>query len=156
ALFNIAVCERKQLNFREAEHRYLEYTRKFSSQADGWVNLAECQFQLNNFPESLRSARTALALNPASAEAWTTQGDCLKVMKRPQEALESYEQAARAQPNAVASLNHGVLLAELGRYGEAVPALSTALHLAPDMLQARSSRADALNQLGRFEEAIAD
>src|SRR5262245_40340840 len=29
ALFNIGVCERKQLNFKEAERHYLEYTRRF-------------------------------------------------------------------------------------------------------------------------------
>src|SRR5262249_37614720 len=38
ALFNIGVCERRQLNFREAERHYLNYTGKFPKQADGWAN----------------------------------------------------------------------------------------------------------------------
>lgn len=156
ALFNSGVCERKQLNFKEAERHYLNYTRKFSKRAEGWVNLAECQFQLNSFPEALRSARTALALNSASIQAWITQGDCLRAGKQYEEALKSYKKANQIQPNAIASLNQGVLLLELGRYGEAVDALSSALHGAPNMLSARSSRADAYNHLGRIEDAIND
>ena len=114
ALFNIGVCERSQLNFKDAERHYLNYTRKFPKQADGWVNLAECQFHLNDFAPSLRSAGAALALDPASTEAWTTQGDCLKALNRHQEALASYRKASQVRPNAVASANQGVLLLELG------------------------------------------
>lgn len=156
ALFNSGVCEGKQLNFKEAERHYLHYTRKFSKQVEGWVNLAECQFRLNSFSESLRSAKTALALNSASTQAWVTQGDCLRAMKQYEEALKSYKKANQVQPNAIASLNQGVLLLELGRYSEAVDSLSSALHVAPNMLPARSNRADAFNHLGRIEDAIND
>lgn len=156
ALFNLGVCERKQLNFDEAERRFLHYTGKFPKEAEGWVNLAECQFQMHRFPDSLRSVKTALTRNPASAQAWTTQGDCLRALKQYGEALESYKKANQGQPNAVASLNRGVLLLELGRYGEAVESLTNALQVAPNLLAARSSRADAFNCLGRTEDAVND
>jgi len=156
ALFNLAVCEREQLNIKEAEVHYLHYTQKFPKHAEGWINLAECQFRLNDFPGSLRSAKSALALNAASTQAWTIQGDSLRAMKQYEEALKSYDKANQVQPNAIASLNQGVLLLELGRYSEAVESLGSALHLAPDLLAARSNRADALNYLGRIEEAVDD
>ncbi|MEO8341550.1 MAG: tetratricopeptide repeat protein, partial [Nitrospirota bacterium] len=156
ALFNLAVCEREQLNFKEAEVRYLHYTKKFPNQVEGWVNLAECQFQLHDFPESVRSAKSALALNSASAQAWTIQADSLRAMRQYEEALTSYNKANQVQPDAIASLKQGVLLMELGRYGEAVASLSSALQVAPNLVAARSNRADALNYLGRFEEAVND
>lgn len=156
ALFNSGMCEQKQLNFREAERQFLDYTKRFSREADGWANLAECQFRLNNLSESLRSAKTAIALKPASTQAWITQGDCLKALKRYEDALASYKRAKQVQPHALASLNQGVLLLELGRYGEAVDALTSALHVAPNLLAARSHRADALNHLGRMEDAVSD
>jgi tetratricopeptide (TPR) repeat protein len=156
ALFNIGVCEREQRNFKEAESRYLRYTEKYPEQVDGWVNLAECQFQLNDFHESLRSADKALALNPASAQAWITRGDSLGAMRQHEEALRSYAQAIQIQPNAIASLNQGNLLLELNRHAEAMACFGDALRLAPNMLAARSNRADALNYLGRIEDAIND
>ena len=156
ALFNIAVCEREQHNFTAAERFYLLYTSKFPKQADGWVNLAECQFRLNNFPASLKSVDTALALNPRSAQAWITKGDSLRAIKRCDEALASYGKANQIQPNAVASLNQGLTLVEINRYKEAVESFSAALRLAPNLLAARSGRADALNHLGRIEDAVAD
>lgn len=156
ALFNLGVCEREQLNIKEAEGHYLHYTKKFPKHVEGWVNLAECQFRLNDFPECLRSAKSALALNSASTQAWTIQADSLRAMKQYEEALKSYKKANQVQPNAIASLNQGVLLLELGRYGEAVESLSGALHVAPNLLAARSNRADALNHLGRIEEAVND
>lgn len=156
ALFNIGVCEREQLNFKEAESHYLRYTGKFPEQADGWVNLAECQFRLNDFLESLRSANTAIALNSASAQAWITRGDSLGAMKQYEEALKSYAKATQIQPDAIASLNQGNLLLELNRHVEALDCFGDALRLAPNMLPARSNRADVLNYLGRIEDAIDD
>jgi tetratricopeptide (TPR) repeat protein len=156
ALFNIGVCEREQLNFKEAESHYLSYTRKFPEQAEGWVNLAECQFRLNNFHESLRSASRALALNSASAQALISQGDSLRGLKQYEEALRSYEKATQIQPNAIASLNQGLVLLELNRYVEAVDCFGIALRLAPNLLPARSNRADTLNYLGHIDEAIND
>jgi type II protein arginine methyltransferase len=156
ALFNLGVCERKQLNLSEAERHFLQYTRKFPKQVDGWVNLAECQFQMNSFTESLRSAKAALSLNPASIQAWITQGDCFRALKRYEEALKSYTRANQLQPNAIASLNQGVLLLEVGRYSEAVDCLSSALRVAPNLLAALSNRADAFNYLGRTADAIND
>jgi predicted Zn-dependent protease len=46
-LFNLAICYRQTLNYQEAIHHFLLYTRKISQEMpEGWGSLAESQFQI--------------------------------------------------------------------------------------------------------------
>jgi tetratricopeptide (TPR) repeat protein len=156
ALFNLGVSEREQKNFKEAEYYYLLYTGKFPANWDGWNNLAECQFQSGNFDESLRSVSAALKLNPGATQALITEGDCLRALKRHDEAIESYKKANAIEPSATLFVNQALLLIELNRPQESIALFSSALNLDPDNLSAHSNRARALQILGRIDEAIID
>lgn len=156
ALFNLAVCEREQRNFAAAQDCYALYTRKFPKQWEGWANLAECQFQLRELQAALQSADAALKLNPAAAPAWLARGDTLHGLKQYDEALKSYRKANVGGKNAVAWTRQGDVLNELNRHQEAVDCFAKALQLAPELLPARVGRADALNCLGRIDEAVVD
>jgi tetratricopeptide (TPR) repeat protein len=156
AIFNLAVCEREQRNFAAAQDCYALYTRKFPKQWEGWANLAECQFQLGELQASLKSADVALKLNPAAAPAWLARGDTLHGLKQIDEAMKSYRKANVGGKNVVAWTKQGVILNELNRHQEAIDCFGKALQLAPELLAARTGRADALNCLGRSDEAIDD
>lgn len=156
AIFNLGVSEREQLNFTEAEHYYLIYTSKSSGNWDGWVNLAECQFQLARFDDALKSVDSALRLNSAAAQAWITRADCLRALKRPDEAIESYKKANGIKPSAQLFVTQATMLMDLARDQEAIELFDGALKLDPRHFPARSYRAEALNRLGRIGEAIID
>lgn len=156
ALFNLGVSEREQRNFAEAGQCYLLYTKKFPNHWEGWANLAECRFQSNDFDESLRAAGAAIRLNPAAIQAWITQGDSQRALKRYEDALKSYKKANSIQAGPIAWHKQGLVLIESGRHPEAIERFSAAIRLAPDFLPALASRGEAFQYLGRIEEALAD
>lgn len=156
AIFNLGVCAREQQDFAEAARHYGRYTELFPQQWEGWANLAECQVRLNNFEQSLRSANEALKLNSAATEAWIAQGDALQGLKRYADALKSYQAANQIKPSPAAFLKAGLILTQFKRNEEAVACCNQALKLDAGLLAAHSCRADALNHLGRYEEAMSD
>lgn len=96
--------------------------------------------------------RELLAIDPGHAEAWYKQGNVLKGLNRPGEALTSYQRAIELNPRYTAAhCNRGVVLLELGRAEEALSEFREAVEIDPNDAIAHCNRATAqhiLNQSG--------
>ncbi len=99
----------------------------------------------------------ALALNPNSAHAWNAKGYVAYYQNQLSSAIEALKRAIRLSPLDPLGgyFSNGLTLATLaaGQYGEALEWADRALHEFPDSVFALRSKAIALTQLGRTEEA---
>ena len=92
----------------------------------------------------------------ADAEDPNRRGAMLRDLKRFNEALESFEEALRIDPQFVeAHFNRGVALYFLKRHDEALESYARALALKPGLAEAHYNRGLALFDLQRFDEALA-
>jgi Flp pilus assembly protein TadD len=81
----------------------------------------------------------------------------LATLKRPADALASFEKALAIDPANVGALaNRGRMLVETGRAAEGLASLDKALQLEPKNVEARINRGNALVRLDRHGEAIAE
>ena len=77
-------------------------------------------------------------------------------LKRPEEALASYDKALAIKPDYVEALNNrGNALRDLKRLEEALASYDKALAIRPDYAEALNNRGNALHDLKRPEEALA-
>ncbi|MDP3356032.1 MAG: tetratricopeptide repeat protein, partial [Polaromonas sp.] len=98
----------------------------------------------------------ALAINPQHAGALNNYGNVLRALKRPEEALASYEQALMIKPDYAEALsNRGNVLQDLRRHREALESYDAALKLNPNFAEALRNRGNTLRELKRPEEALA-
>jgi Tfp pilus assembly protein PilF len=99
----------------------------------------------------------AVAARPQSVEARIHLGLVLRALKRPEEALASFDKALALAPADVDALGmRGDALLELGRAREALDCFERILAVVPAHAQARLNRGAALAALGRSAEALAD
>ena len=96
----------------------------------------------------------ALGVDPRSFEALAHRGTVLESLRRPEEALLSYEAAlsVRATPDLL--YNHGRVLQSLGRHADAMASYDRALAARADDAEALSNRAVCLLETGRPAEAL--
>jgi superkiller protein 3 len=81
--------------------------------------------------EAIQSYEMAIALEPDYPQAWSSKGNRLSDLDRPEEALQAYDRAIELDPNyAEAWHNKGNHLRRLGRYEEALQACDRAIGLA--------------------------
>jgi len=89
------------------------------------------------------------------AEMLNNRGVALWNLKRPAEALVSYERALALEPNFIEVWgNRGLALRDLARHQEALASFDQVLRLEPGNSVALNSRANVLRDLKRYEEAI--
>ena len=82
--------------------------------------------------QALLVLQAVLAADPGHAEAWYKQGNVLKDLKLPHEALESYRHAIEFNPrHAPAHCNLGVVLLALGNAGDALRHCQRAVEIDP-------------------------
>src|SRR6185437_7016850 len=94
---------------------------------------------------------------PETAEAWKDRGNILVELKRPADAVKSFEQTLKLNPRHWdAAYRCGFLLYELGRYTEAIVYLDLVDRLQPNQAVILEMRAAVLHRLKRFDEALAD
>ena len=80
----------------------------------------------------------------------------LRDLKRPEEALASYDKALAIRPDDAEGLNNrGIAFQDLKRPEEALASYDKALAIRPDYAEALSNRGNALQDLKRPEEALA-
>ena len=100
----------------------------------------------------------ALALNPGYATAWLNSGWIKHLSGRSEQGLEAFHTAIRIDPRSGwrGHIVHGIgsCLFALGRYEEAIPALTEAVELLP-FSGARPTLVAALAHSGRIDEARA-
>jgi len=118
------------------------------------LGVIECQRQ--NFAAGLQLIGRALKANPKDASAHLNFGNALRVLKRQEEAVASYDRALALKPDyAEAFYYRGFALLDLGRYAEALAACDRALALRPEFVDALINRGLALSGLERPEESLA-
>ena len=92
---------------------------------------------------------------PLKPEDYLSRGNDFYQSNEYELALKAYDTAIELKPDyAVAMVNKGVALDELGRYEEALKAYDKAIELKPDYADAWNNKGFALAKLGRYEEAL--
>ncbi|WP_013334567.1 tetratricopeptide repeat protein [Gloeothece verrucosa] len=93
-------------------------------------------FYLNQeYTEALLTFKKVAAIVPYSATIWNNIGNTLSALKRQSEALAAYERATILDPQFHAAyFNKGLLLAEMGAYGNALESYAKAISICADPL----------------------
>ena len=98
----------------------------------------------------------AIGLNTKVAAAHHSLGITLQHLKRPVDALASYDKAIALKPDfAEAHFNRGLGLADLKRSADALASYDKAIALKPDYVEAHNNRGNALMDLKRPVDALA-
>jgi len=107
------------------------------------------------YADSVKHFERALAVNPANSEIWIDLGNVYALQLEYGKASESYQAAIDATPDsALAHLNLGFALNELGSQEEAVAYLRRAYALAPEMENALRHLVKTLIETDRCDEAL--
>lgn len=97
----------------------------------------------------------ALALDPACFEALLHRGVLLAELRRPAEALASYDAALALRPDSAHALyNRGTVLQSLGRHAEAMASYERLLSAQPGDAEALNNLGVCLLETGRPAEAL--
>jgi len=156
ALLAEGVRLQQQGALAEAAVRFAELLRLEPGNADALYRLAQVSCQQGRFETGVELARAVLATDPRRARAHLLLGMALARLKRPHEALASFDCALAQAPDlADAHGNRGDALAALGRQSEAVASYDRALAIAPDSIDNWWNRGAALHELRRYDDALA-
>jgi len=145
------------------EDAIASYDRALALRADltaAHANRGNALAALGRHEAAVDSFDRALATKPDFAEIHLNRGNSLARLRRHDQALASYERALAIRPDmAEAQFGRGMVLREQTRFEEAVRCFDRAIALnRNDAVRGlfHSHRAEALNMLGRFPEALAD
>lgn len=105
--------------------------------------------------EALRLMSMAMGARKPSPQILLNHGLILELLKRYQEAIESFDQAIKLKSKfAEAHNNRGAALTSLGRDEEAQGSCRKAIAIKPDYVEAHYNAGMALRALGRYDEAL--
>lgn len=105
--------------------------------------------------QSEASARKALALDPQSAEAWTSMAAIEEVRGNDAEAERRYLKAIELNPNYVSAHHwYGIFLRDRQRFSEAVVPIAKALELDPLAPTINAVQGSLLLQAGQHEQGL--
>ncbi|MEB3295760.1 MAG: tetratricopeptide repeat protein [Synechococcales bacterium] len=126
------------------------------NQPNVWFEKGFSLQKLGRYEEAILSYRRALKLQPIYCDAWNDLGVALADLKRYQEAIACYDKALEIQFDRRFYLNKGIALHNLKLYDEAIACYEKVIETSSDKVQAQawSSRAAALSELTRYEEAL--
>ena len=120
-------------------------------------SLATTLQQQGRFEEACKALDKAVQLKPEDTELWINLGSVLVDLKRPADALLTYQHVLKLDPShSDAAYRCGLLLHGLGRGAEALSCLDLSDRLQPDQAVVLKTRAVVLQNLKRFDEALAD
>jgi len=121
-----------------------------------WNNRGLALGELNRWEEAAESFITALALDPAYADALANLSVAQRRIGQVDAALGSADRALGLRPDhPEALITRGLALAALGRFQAALESHQHALALRPGYLQALNNAGVALDALDRTDEALA-
>jgi tetratricopeptide (TPR) repeat protein len=102
---------------------------------------------LGQLSAALTSIDNGIQFNPKSFLGWYNKGVILVKLRRYEDALVAYEQAAKIKPNSANVLTgFGIALFFLQRYPEAVMTLQAALKLDPNLSLAQDALKTAMER----------
>jgi tetratricopeptide (TPR) repeat protein len=145
------------------EEAIASYERALALRADltaAHANRGNALAALGRHQAAVDSFDRALATSPGFAELHLNRGNSLTRLGRHEQALASYDRALAIRPDmAEAEFGRGIVFRDQTRFEDAVRCFDRAIELnRNDAVRGlfHSHRAEALNLLGRFQEAFAD
>lgn len=105
---------------KEAVRLWNKYIDEDAYSSMAWVQLAQCQYQLGDCSEALKSAQYAETISPDFAETYISEGSSLFALGHYEEAVEKYQKFLQLVPGDVqAELLTASTLFAMKRYEEA-------------------------------------
>ena len=155
AKFNQAVALHQQGKLAKAERVYEEVLRQQPNHFDALHLLGVIALHTRRTERAVELIRRAIGLNAKIAAAHSNLGNGLRDLKRPAEALASYDKAIALKPDyAEAYSNRGNALLDLKRLEDAEASYDRAIALKPDYAQAYHNRGKVLLDLRRPADAL--
>jgi len=140
----------------EAERCFGEVLQQQPDHFDALHLLGVIARQTRRTDRGVELIKRAMGLNPNVAEVHNNLGNALGDLKRPAEAMASYDRAIALKPDfAEAHYNRGNALWDLKRPAEALASYDKAITLKPDYAAAHYNRGNVLWDLKRPAEALA-
>lgn len=151
-----AVALHQQGKLAEAEALYHAVLQRLPGQFDALHLLGVIAVQTARPQLGAELIAKAIGVNRKNAAAHSNLGNALRDLKRPADALVSYDRALKLQPDFPdAHNNRGNTLLELKRAADALASYDRAIRLKPDYAEAHSNRGNALRELKRLTDALA-
>jgi Flp pilus assembly protein TadD len=155
--FALGVMLRQQEQWDEAFDEIMEATRLLPDLPENHSALAYIFFRLDDGPNAIAEARTALSLDPKNSEAYQCLGLGLYSNGQYQAAAHAYvESLAHDADNADTYYDMGIALHAAGNLPGAVTAYEHAIHLRPTFWEAHSNLGLVWHEEGKLERAAAE
>src|SRR5262245_6969588 len=156
AKLNQGVALHQQGKLAEAERCYNEVMQRQPNNFDALHLLGVIALQTQRTERGIQLIKKAIGQNTSVAAAYNNLGNGLKDLKRPAEALASYDKAIALKADYAEAYNaRGNALKNLKRLDEAIASYDKAIALKADYAEAYNNRGNALKDLKRLDEAIA-
>lgn len=108
----------------------------------------------DQFAETLAAYDRILALDPKDAGAWSGKAATYYDMQQLEKSLDAWNHYLAIKPDAVGWWNKGIVLVNLGRNEEAIPALERSIEIDPTPAKIWGDKGIALMNLQRYYEAL--
>ena len=145
-------------NYAKAEKLILRAIAVDAESAEAYIVLATIKGQGQwSWKEAEQASTRAIQLNPGNAAAWDTyRQNVLQPMARVEEAIIAQKRAISLDPvNAYLTWRLALQYVNQGQCDEAMRVARQAIEIDPSFTISHTIFVDCLEQLGRFEEAIA-
>ena len=151
-----AIALHQQGRIEQAEAAYREILQLEPRHFEALHMLGLAAFQKGELQTGIDLVGKAIEIDPDQPSAHVNMGNALRLLKRPQDALASYDRALQLSPDSIDALyNRSNILLELNRPAEALAGADHTLRLEPDHFGALNSRGRALRYMNRLEDALA-
>ena len=141
--------------FTEAQARFDLALSRGAPTPELLVDRAVALIEGERFTDAIASCEAALKLNPHFAPAFLIQGDCLRDMGKPEEALQFYGQALAHNRDFTPALrNRADLNKALKNFEAALADFDKLARLEPNDPNIHNARGSVLGELHRLEDAL--
>ena len=139
----------------EAEVAYLSTIAKQPGNFEALYRVGGLKYQQGDYPAAFEYMSKALTTKPIHVGALTDLGTILAALRKPEEAMASFDKALAIEPGHAAALNgRSNALLNLGRADDALASFDRLLAAKPDHVEALNNRGVVLMALGRPAEAL--
>ena len=155
--FALGAMLRQQSEWDDAFDEVTQATRRMPELPENHSAFAYIFYRLDDGPNSIAEARTALSMDPQNAEAYQYLGLGLYSNGQYRAAVHAFiESLAREGDNPDTYYDMGIALHADGNLPASVMAYSKAIHLRPEFWEAHSNLALVFHEQGKLAEAVAE